>query len=86
MMATNFRDSTVCYTDEVSGICPICNKPAALRAENASAPFCSPRCKRIDLGNWFGNQYRIPTNERSDGTSNDDDGDLAAGNRKEMPS
>jgi endogenous inhibitor of DNA gyrase (YacG/DUF329 family) len=24
------------------------------------APFCSERCKLLDLGRWFGEDYRIP--------------------------
>jgi endogenous inhibitor of DNA gyrase (YacG/DUF329 family) len=23
-------------------------------------PFCSERCKLVDLGNWLGGRYRIP--------------------------
>jgi endogenous inhibitor of DNA gyrase (YacG/DUF329 family) len=26
-------------------------------------PFCSPRCKTIDLGRWLGESYRIPAEE-----------------------
>jgi endogenous inhibitor of DNA gyrase (YacG/DUF329 family) len=39
--------------------CPICKK----EVEPASpyAPFCSDRCRLIDLGNWSAGQYRIPT-------------------------
>ncbi len=73
----------MCYTDDMSGTCPICGKPAAPRSKNASAPFCTTRCKQIDLGKWFSEEYRIPTNEREDDTSNDM---LAAGNRKEPTS
>ncbi len=44
--------------------CPICGKPP--RAE--SRPFCSPRCAQIDLGRWFGEQYRVPVQPgRDDG-------------------
>jgi hypothetical protein len=39
--------------------CPICNRPAPPRSENAAAPFCSARCKQIDLGNWLSNAYRV---------------------------
>jgi endogenous inhibitor of DNA gyrase (YacG/DUF329 family) len=24
-------------------------------------PFCSERCKLLDLGNWIGERYRVPT-------------------------
>ena len=39
--------------------CPICGKPAA----DPHRPFCSTRCVDIDLGRWFRESYRIPSNE-----------------------
>ena len=66
--------------------CPICRRPAAPRAENKAFPFCSGRCKQIDLAKWLTGEYRIPTNELPDDTSNADVTSLAAGNRKETPS
>jgi len=62
--------------------CPICHKEAASRERNPSAPFCSPRCKQLDLGKWLTEEYRIATNERSARPS-DGEEELAAGNRKE---
>jgi endogenous inhibitor of DNA gyrase (YacG/DUF329 family) len=44
-------------------ICPICKKPVKPRAENAAFPFCSPRCKQIDLGRWLDESYRLPAEE-----------------------
>jgi uncharacterized protein len=42
--------------------CPICSAELDAAAEGApSAPFCSARCKKIDLGNWLGGAYRIST-------------------------
>lgn len=41
-------------------LCPICRKPAAQGHE----PFCSPRCREIDLARWFGETYRLPTADR----------------------
>jgi uncharacterized protein len=35
--------------------CPICGKKAAA----AHRPFCSARCRMIDLGRWLGGDYRI---------------------------
>jgi len=29
-------------------------------------PFCSERCKTLDLGAWAAERYRIPTSERPD--------------------
>lgn len=38
--------------------CPICKKKVAMGAEDF--PFCSERCKMIDLGKWSSEEYRIP--------------------------
>lgn len=40
--------------------CPICQRSAQPRAQNVAFPFCSPRCKAIDLGQWFDEKYRVP--------------------------
>jgi hypothetical protein len=40
--------------------CPICKKPVAPRAQNQFFPFCSERCKLVDLGRWLDGDYRIP--------------------------
>jgi endogenous inhibitor of DNA gyrase (YacG/DUF329 family) len=40
--------------------CPVCNKEVAPRAANRAFPFCSPRCKQVDLGKWLGEEYRLP--------------------------
>ena len=36
--------------------CPICGKPATA----ASHPFCSERCRDVDLNRWLSNSYAIP--------------------------
>jgi endogenous inhibitor of DNA gyrase (YacG/DUF329 family) len=38
--------------------CPICGEPAR---EPAQRPFCSARCRQIDLNRWLGEVYRVPT-------------------------
>ena len=38
--------------------CPICHKE--VRIEDPFMPFCSERCKLIDLGNWASEKYVIP--------------------------
>ena len=43
--------------------CPICKKPAKPRAENAAFPFCSARCKQVELGKWLNEEYRVPVEE-----------------------
>jgi endogenous inhibitor of DNA gyrase (YacG/DUF329 family) len=43
--------------------CPTCKKPASFSPQNAFRPFCSERCKLIDLGAWASEEFKIPTNE-----------------------
>lgn len=38
--------------------CPICKKEVALG--DLDFPFCSERCRLIDLGNWASGKYVIP--------------------------
>ena len=40
--------------------CPICRRAPKPRDTNADFPFCSPRCKTIDLGKWLNEEYRVP--------------------------
>ena len=40
--------------------CPRCGAPAVFTASNRWRPFCSERCKLIDLGNWASERYRVP--------------------------
>lgn len=49
--------------------CPICESRAEPRAKNPASPFCSARCKTIDLGRWLSDAYRVPV----EGTSLEDD-------------
>lgn len=42
--------------------CPICRKDVAWLPENRHRPFCSFRCRQIDLGAWADGTYTIPTN------------------------
>ena len=39
--------------------CPACRQMTPW-AGNPYRPFCSARCKRVDLGNWASDRYRIP--------------------------
>ncbi|MCA9230439.1 MAG: DNA gyrase inhibitor YacG [Planctomycetales bacterium] len=39
--------------------CPVCN--SEFQPETTTAmPFCSPRCRSIDLGRWFDESYTLP--------------------------
>jgi endogenous inhibitor of DNA gyrase (YacG/DUF329 family) len=42
--------------------CPLCGRPAEPRWR----PFCSRRCADIDLANWLGEAYRIPSEADDD--------------------
>jgi uncharacterized protein len=39
--------------------CPICGRPRV----HEYRPFCSARCRDVDLGRWFGEAYRVPAVE-----------------------
>jgi uncharacterized protein len=39
--------------------CPTCGMEVEWRSENAYRPFCSERCKMIDLGAWANESYKV---------------------------
>jgi hypothetical protein len=39
-------------------ICPICKRKTTWE-ENPWRPFCSERCKLVDLGKWVSDEYKI---------------------------
>jgi endogenous inhibitor of DNA gyrase (YacG/DUF329 family) len=46
----------------IRGRCPICSRPFEVDTldQLPSFPFCSDRCKLIDLGRWIDGAYAIP--------------------------
>ena len=42
--------------------CPECGKPA----QEATLPFCSPRCRDVDLNRWLSGRYVIPGRENQE--------------------
>jgi endogenous inhibitor of DNA gyrase (YacG/DUF329 family) len=42
--------------------CPVCGKPAAQKF----LPFCSSRCRDVDLNRWFSGRYIIPAKDEED--------------------
>jgi endogenous inhibitor of DNA gyrase (YacG/DUF329 family) len=40
-------------------------------------PFCSDRCKMVDLGRWLRGDYRVPVTDREDAELDDADRDDA---------
>jgi len=55
--------------------CPQCGKPVPWTPESRYRPFCSQRCKMIDLGAWASEAYRVPVVEEDDEASNDGEED-----------
>ena len=43
--------------------CPNCKKLSEYSASKPFRPFCSERCKLIDLGDWANENYKIPDNK-----------------------
>lgn len=50
----------------VSVDCPTCGRKAPFDASNRWRPFCSERCKTVDLGAWAAERYRIAGDSRTD--------------------
>ncbi|MGB5830927.1 MAG: DNA gyrase inhibitor YacG [Thiohalocapsa sp.] len=40
--------------------CPTCRRPVTWEPASTWRPFCSERCRLIDLGDWFDENHRIP--------------------------
>ena len=49
--------------------CPICGKPPV----QPHTPFCSARCKQVDLHRWLGEVYRIEDGETPSLQNSDED-------------
>ena len=59
--------------------CPQCGRKVEWTPESRWRPFCSERCKLIDLGEWAAESYRVPEVEPTDPE------DLAAAFEREHP-
>lgn len=46
--------------------CPNCGKAVEWRPESRYRPFCSERCRQIDLGAWASENYRVPADAPPD--------------------
>lgn len=57
--------------------CPVCKKEVLWQG-NPFRPFCSERCRQIDLGLWVSEEYRIPgedaEKDKEGEETNDDEG------------
>lgn len=61
--------------------CPQCRQPSVLEPSNRYRPFCSERCKLLDLGEWMSGRYAIPVAETDSGT--DEGGETSAAQDRE---
>ena len=40
--------------------CPVCNAKVDPKDAKSTLPFCSERCRNVDLSRWLGEQYGLP--------------------------
>jgi endogenous inhibitor of DNA gyrase (YacG/DUF329 family) len=60
--------------------CPICKRDFE-RESSSALPFCSERCRTIDLGRWLGEEYSVPATPDPEVEELDEDsGGLENGN------
>lgn len=50
--------------------CPSCKRLFDPADNHVRLPFCSERCKLIDLGKWLNEDHRIPEEEHDSGDAN----------------
>ncbi|MEZ6116750.1 MAG: DNA gyrase inhibitor YacG [Pirellulaceae bacterium] len=53
------------FSSTKSLACPICGQAVATSG-NSSMPFCSSRCKNVDLNRWFNEEIRLPLNPEAE--------------------
>lgn len=53
-------------TRELTVKCPQCGEPVRWHPDSRWRPFCSARCKQIDLGEWASESYRVPVSGPGD--------------------
>lgn len=53
--------------------CPSCGEDSVYAESNPHRPFCSARCRGIDLVHWAEGEYKIPVQSRSDQTTHSTD-------------
>ncbi|MCI0334301.1 MAG: DNA gyrase inhibitor YacG [Planctomycetes bacterium] len=64
---------------EIPMRCLICNREFE-KSTSPALPFCSERCRTIDLGRWLGETYGFPVAPDPEADELPDEGDLSSGN------
>lgn len=59
-MAPTPRPQTTGTPQERIVVCPSCGGDSLYSPANAYRPFCSERCKQVDLGAWASEDFRMP--------------------------
>ncbi len=58
--------------------CPVCGKPVppapTLAGQRSPRPFCSERCRQVDLGRWLTGAYAVPAAEEDEAVPEDEEG------------
>jgi endogenous inhibitor of DNA gyrase (YacG/DUF329 family) len=54
--------------------CPTCGSDSVYDPSNAYRPFCSNRCKNVDLGAWASEDFRMVTSSPNEDLLTDDPG------------
>lgn len=52
--------------------CPTCGAPVEWGPQSPNRPFCSERCKLIDLGAWASEAHAIPGDSQEDSPFSDE--------------
>jgi endogenous inhibitor of DNA gyrase (YacG/DUF329 family) len=59
--------------------CLICEREFDPASPEAAKPFCSVRCRTIDLGRWLGESYALPAERDVDADPEEDSDEAPAG-------
>ncbi len=54
-------------------LCPNCSKISSLDSTNVWRPFCSERCRLIDLGDWMNESNKIVSGDSAEFMKDDSD-------------
>lgn len=55
--------------------CPACDTWVEWSASSPFRPFCSERCKLVDLSGWMSEAYRVADDDSAPGEASDTAGD-----------
>ncbi|MBN9429835.1 MAG: DNA gyrase inhibitor YacG [Burkholderiales bacterium] len=69
----------------ISVDCPTCGRKVPFTPASRWRPFCSERCKTVDLGAWAAERYRIGGDARDDGADDWSEGASGAQDMGDKP-